>query len=358
MADALWKDYSLTGVNAGSGFAPGEWHSTPVSRKRMKELMRRSDKTALVDYSLWLLLLVFSGGLMIYTWGAVWAIPATLFYGVIFASGAQSRRHECSHGTVFRTRWLNDFFHHLTTFMVWKNPYIWRWSHVRHHTDTIVVGRDPEIQFPRPPSIFEFIVNFFYLSASLAQFKIMVRLAFGHLTEDEKSFLVEMDRGKAYVTARIHLAVITGTLVWSVAIGSWLPAMMIVFPCIYGSWLHSLYNTTQHAGLAEDIPDHRLNSRTVIINRFFSFIYSNMNYHVEHHMYPMVPYYNLPALHEEIKHDCSKPYPSTLAAYREIIPALLRQRKNPLYYVKRPLPTAATPGPDYTRPFDTMPAVA
>ncbi len=34
-----------------------------------------------------------------------------------------------------------------------RPPTLWRWSHVRHHTDTIVVGRDPEIVFPRPSSL-------------------------------------------------------------------------------------------------------------------------------------------------------------------------------------------------------------
>ena len=30
-----------------------------------------------------------------------------------------------------------------------------------------------------------------------------------------------------------------------------------------------------------------------IVNRF---LYWNMNYHIEHHIFPTVPYYNLPAL--------------------------------------------------------------
>ncbi len=60
-----------------------------------------------------------------------------------------------------------------------------------------------------------------------------------------------------------------------------------------------------------------------------------MNYHVEHHMFPMVPYHALPELHAEMKRDCPAPYPSTLAAYREIVPALLRQVKDPTYFVRR-----------------------
>ena len=61
------------------------------------------------------------------------------------------------------------------------------------------------------------------------------------------------------------------------------------------------------------------------MNPIFRFLYWNMNYHVEHHIFPTVPYHALPKLHEAIKADCPPPYPSSIAAYREIIPALLRQ---------------------------------
>ena len=126
--------------------------------------------------------------------------------------------------------------------------------------------------------------------------------------------------------------------------------MLVGLPTAYGSWLHHLMATTQHAGLAEDIPDHRMNSRTVQMNPVFRFIYSNMNYHVEHHMYPMVPFYALPALHEEIKHDCPPAYPSLWAAYREMIPAIIKQQRDPCHYIQRPLPEGAHPTPLFIRP--------
>jgi fatty acid desaturase len=76
------------------------------------------------------------------------------------------------------------------------------------------------------------------------------------------------------------------------------------------------------------------------VNRF---LYWNMNYHVEHHMFPMVPYYRLPELHEEIARDCAPPYPSLWAAYKEIIPAVVRQLKDQEYYVRRELLPGAAP---------------
>jgi Na+-transporting NADH:ubiquinone oxidoreductase subunit F len=63
-----------------------------------------------------------------------------------------------------------------------------------------------------------------------------------------------------------------------------------------------------------------------------------MNYHVDHHMFPLVPYHALPRLHEAIKDDCPVAYPGLISAWREIVPAVLKQVKDPAYHVKRRLP--------------------
>jgi fatty acid desaturase len=111
-------------------------------------------------------------------------------------------------------------------------------------------------------------------------------------------------------------------------------------PTMYGAWVHIMTGLTQHTGLPENVLDHRLNCRTVYMNPVLRFIYWNMNYHVEHHMFPMVPYHRLPELHEEMKAFCPPAYPSVLAAYREIIPAIIRQAREPDWSISRPIPPA------------------
>ena len=58
---------------------------------------------------------------------------------------------------------MNDVVYHIASFMLIRNPYVWRASHVRHHTDTIIVGRDPEIVAMRPPDLLRLFLNFFGL---------------------------------------------------------------------------------------------------------------------------------------------------------------------------------------------------
>jgi fatty acid desaturase len=119
--------------------------------------------------------------------------------------------------------------------------------------------------------------------------------------------------------------------------------MVIGLPRLYGAWHFILTGYLQHAGLADNVTDHRLNSRTVYMNPVSRFIYWNMNYHVEHHMFPMVPYHRLPDLHARIRHDLPAPSRSMWAAYREVLPVLKRQLRYEDVFLRRDLPPTARP---------------
>ena len=65
----------------------------------------------------------------------------------------------------------------------------------------------------------------------------------------------------------------------------------------------------------------------------------NMNYHLEHHMLPAVPYHALPGIHEAIRDQTPQAYISLWDVYREMVPALIRQAtKDPDYHIERSLP--------------------
>ena len=345
---ATKRDYSLLGYDSKraveEGLAAAEWYHTDIPRKEMKSLMQRSDGPAIRDTVLWIALLFGFAAGGIYFWGSWWCVPFFLCYGVLYGSASDSRWHECGHGTAFKTRWMNEAVYAFACFLIMREPTIWRWSHTRHHTDTIIVGRDPEIVAMRPPALLTIALNFFNLVNVPKAVASVIRHALGSLSGEEKTFVPESEWPKVHAVARfwvaIWLAVIAACLYWQ----SFLPAMLVgPLPTMYGGWFSNMVGLTQHAGLAENVLDHRLNSRTVYMNPVFRFLYWNMNYHVEHHMFPMVPYHALPRLHERMKNDCPAPYSSTWAAYREIIPALWRQRKEPEWFVRRELPSSARP---------------
>jgi fatty acid desaturase len=342
MSAIAYRDYSLVGPESrkavDAGLASAKWYATPVPRAELKALMARRDGPAIRDTLVWFAALIVSAGLGCFFWGSWAAVPFFFVYGVLYGSASDSRWHECGHRTAFKTKWMNDAVYQIACFMVMREPEIWRWSHTRHHTDTIIVGRDPEIITPRPPDIVALLLNIFGLKNAFLFLRKLVIHASGRLTDDEATFVPESERASVFRTARIYLAIYALVILACVSFRSILPAMVVGLPSLYGHWLQLYFGGTQHLGLAEDVLDHRLNSRTVYMNPVFRFLYWNMNYHVEHHMFPLIPYHALPKLHEIVKADCPTPYPSSIAAYREIIPTLLRQLKDPTYFVRRELP--------------------
>ena len=142
----------------------------------------------------------------------------------------------------------------ISSFMIMRNSVVWRWSHTRHHTDTIIVGRDPEIVAMRPPQMIIIALNVFGIVALPQSLFAIARNAVGHLSADERRYVPEPERARAVWTARAHVAVYLAAIAWAVLAWSWLPLMLIGLPRAYGIWLLVLMALPQHAGLDED--DH------------------------------------------------------------------------------------------------------
>src|SRR5471032_1848775 len=139
-------DYSLTGVNSTlaveKGLAEADWYTCPIPRDTLRKLLERRDGPAIRDTLIWFALLLGSGLAGIALWGTWWAIIPFAIYSVIYGSTSDSRWHEAVHGTAFRTDWMNNALYEIASFMVMRESTVWRWSHTRHHSDTIIVDSD------------------------------------------------------------------------------------------------------------------------------------------------------------------------------------------------------------------------
>ena len=283
-------------------------------------------------------------------WGSWLSVPFWLAYGVMYGSVCDSRWHECGHGTAFRTRWMNDAVYHIASFQIMRNPVNWRWSHARHHTDTLIVGRDPEIAWQHPVSLVLKALAYVGIYETWLSLKVLANNAMGRHSPDEKDYIPEAEWPKAVFWARVHMAIYALTALTALAMAAsgmgWqsvIPFLLIGGPRMYGCWHHVMTGLLQHGGLSENVLDHRLNSRTLYMNPISQWIYWNMNYHIEHHMFPLVPYHALPELHALIKDDLPKPNPSIFHAYKEMMGAVMRQRREPGYFLVPDLPPTAKP---------------
>jgi len=92
-----------------------------------------------------------------------------------------------------------------------------------------------------------------------------------------------------------NLACYLGVIGVAIGTHSWWPILFI-----FGAQLMRMYiglvAAVHHGGLVENVPDWRLNTRTVLVGPVTRLLHWNMNYHLEHHMYPTVPFHALSRL--------------------------------------------------------------
>lgn len=317
------------------------WERVRVEPEDLRELMQRQDARPLRDFALFFGLLIGFATATILLWGSWFAAIPLVAYSILYSTGSQSREHETGHGTAFRTKWLNRLLFEITSFMAVRETFLRTHSHDAHHKHTIIVEKDPEIVTPAPPNMFQLVVNFLMLQRTLGELAQIVIHATGRLSARDRA------RGHAALpqgaprTARLWLAIIGGTAALSVYAGSWIPVLLLgPVPTMLGGPVKHLFAVSQHVGLARDVFDYRLNTRTIYLGPVLGFLYMNMQYHLEHHLYPNVPYYNLPRLHELIKDRCPPAYDGLWAVYRELIPVLMRQRRDPSLFIHREIPAA------------------
>ena len=325
------------------------WYKPKIDKKTLKELSKRSDIKGLLDISVFIVALILSGYLCIISWGTLWSIPALLLYGNIFYCKIISIQHETNHETYFKTRALNKFFYHITSLLGGFEAVRWKWSHFHHHTYTIFTHEevyDYENNSPKPTEPIRFLLNFLPLGPIINIQKIrhfthfeIIKHSFGIITPVVNITVPEKEIKKIINSSRLYVGFWLIIILSSIFFKTWLPIIMLILPPFYGNTILMICGMTQHAGLADNVKDHRKSTRTVIMNPFFSFLYSNMEYHIEHHIFPKIPCHNLKAFHNVVKDQMPTPRKGIINAYKEIIPAIFKQAKDKNYYLNVDVPS-------------------
>ena len=209
MSREMKQDCSLTGPESqhaiGTGLAAAEWYHSEVPRGTMKRLTKRRGDPVAGDTAIWALLHVVLAAAGICFWGSWISLPFWLAYGVICGSACASLWHECGHGTAFRERWLNDVVYRVASFQLVRNPVNWRLSHARHHADTIIAGRDPEIAWMHPVKLGLMSLKHAGIVDVWDSLKAQVRNALRNVSTDERDRIPECGIAKAILWARVHM---------------------------------------------------------------------------------------------------------------------------------------------------------
>jgi len=326
-----------------------DWYRSPISSELFKQLHKRSDWLGLVQTGGFLVIVASTGCLAYFSWTQGWPWPVTVM--LVFLHGMVSSfhtngMHELEHGTVFKTKALNAFFLRVISFLGWINFEVFIASHQRHHRHTLHPPDDQEVVLPVKILKKHFFQQGFVNFTSLWwHIKYTIRIARGKMETPWELYCYPPDGPQLRIPpvrwARTLLIGHGLIFAVSVAMGWWMLPVLTTLAPFYGGWLFFLCNNTQHVGLQDNVPDFRLCCRTIILNPVFRFLYWQMNYHTEHHMYAAVPCYHLKRLHEAIGHDLPPSPNGLIATWRQIGGILRRQESEPGYQYRAPLSDAA-----------------
>ncbi|MEM7292328.1 MAG: fatty acid desaturase [Pseudomonadota bacterium] len=311
-----------------------EWYRCKIDRKTLKALSRRSDRDGYIRFGGILATLIALGVLLVLVWGTWVAVPVFLVYSVVW-SFANAMGHEACHGTTFRTWSYNNALLYICSWMVNWEPISVRWVHARHHSHTSIVGDDAEYALPNPIKWRDLIVMLSGWIEVWHYNKELVQLSVGYIPHFIRLSVPAQELPGVIRNARLFLLSYGLIIAAAIVFQSWLLFCLLILPRIVGEPMHGYLRILQHGGLATGVRDHRKTTRTMYVNPVLAFFYCNMQYHLEHHMFPMVPFHSLAALHEELKDQMPTPDANSLVAMRDVFAAKREQRDNPAFVLAR-----------------------
>ena len=207
--------------------------------------------------------------------------------------------HDATHYRFLKNRRWNDLITNLTTmYPIFSSIDQYRQNHLRHHQhlntehdpDWVAKFGKREFTFPKTKAEFVLtVLSYFTLIQGIRDTLWFLR-RFGSSEKKAKTGQLDIVRLGFYVILATTLT-ITGS--WAYFAFYWvIPYLTTFFMFQY------IRSVAEHFGELDY--DHPLTStrtvRTNCLERFFLSPH-NVGYHLEHHLYPGVPFYHLPKLH-------------------------------------------------------------
>jgi fatty acid desaturase len=222
-------------------------------------------------------------------------VVAWLLQAVVL-TGTYSAMHEAAHRHLFSTRWANRVAGVLCGSAILVDFSLYRTFHLQHHASTASAD-DPE-----PKADLHGVGGYLGVVAVAGTAFVL-----GLLVDVVR---VVVGRPPRYVrTAAQRRAVLVDAVPLALALAVAVGGLLVAPGAVLRWWLVPLAITytvpfiltalPEHHGCAVD-PSPLANTRTVVSNPLFRFLYWNNNFHAEHHLAPSVAYHRLPELHAHL----------------------------------------------------------
>jgi fatty acid desaturase len=229
-----------------------------------------------------------------YRHGLAWNLASVQYgFGVLAVALAMNAMflliHEGVHGVLFPKGWANYWVSAILGICGFVSFSAYRVLHLRHH-EHLGDENDPDDyhNYTDNPTLVWLLHYNRLLWATLLYLILVPRLAWRYGNE----------RDRFNIATEYLLLVIAYTVVFSLVPFKIVMVVWLV-PFLLTNFMINLRGLTQHG--ITDATDPFIASRTVEANAVVRFLLLNENFHLEHHLFPGIPSYNLTQLHQLIR---------------------------------------------------------
>ncbi|MGE0821034.1 MAG: fatty acid desaturase family protein [Candidatus Binatia bacterium] len=228
--------------------------------------------------------------------------------------------HEAIHKRLARPFWLNDWIaRFVAAFPIFISLSKWRFIHLYHHQYTHTAADPDRAIYGRYPltrtKFFRVLVRDTCGLNVIATLKYFIDIPFlgkgfnrrflGKERESQYQRTADMRAFALFWITVVGIGVAVGG---TRSVGLFVCYWLVPY-CTITQILFRIRGAIEHGSVPNPGDSYR-QTRTYLINPVCSFFFSpkKVNYHLEHHLYPSVPFYNLPRLHKLLQREI---YPST-----------------------------------------------
>jgi len=221
--------------------------------------------------------------------------------------GMANLMHEGIHNNLFNNKTYNYLYGFVAGIPALFSITAYKVNHLIHHKYT---GSEKD-----PDELFNFSKNkiliniLFYLFLIVGIFLYLIHVPVNALRHGSTRERIKILLEYAIMIA-LYVTIITLSMQYNrfdIVLHCWL--IPVLFAALFGNirgWAEHMLTDKKHI---------LLNTRTVTSNPVFSFLNINLNYHLEHHLFPAMPWYNLPKLHRLLLPEYNKVNATVYSSY-------------------------------------------
>lgn len=213
--------------------------------------------------------------------------------------------HEGVHGVLFKNRFLNHALSAACALPVLQNFAAYRVLHLRHHKHTGEEGDPDHYKNYTEQSWLVFAMHWGRLLLGYPAYITAIPVL---------GFIQGKAKDRFWILVEVGLLAL---LIWGVWISP-IPRTYLLhgwlIPMLFINTMVNIRGMSQHT-LLEHATDVIQGTRTIVTNPVTTYFMCNENYHLEHHLYPAVPWYHLPRLHQELRPELEKKGAPFISSY-------------------------------------------